>query len=296
MNTARFQTDASHLRVLPLGLKSAAGNIAEDLRAQVLGQLSERLNYDRLYQAALSDPELRRTQIELDAAMTNASEAREVVFELFQDLEGFSLEDYQPFSDLAGSVGRIHDFLVAALSEQGWTMRKTTDDLFEVCDHGGAIIARFTDDRERAMATDGLGLLGLDHPLVSEQLAKWRDTPAERLGVGVRQDDGPSAIVCWWLVEAATPKGDRKTQVHALAVTTAGGRATTLERQPERLLDGPPGNGFLDLTARRRVMSEIAEPALHRELQHRGLLAAGSSFSAELLAWVEVAGQRVSAT
>jgi hypothetical protein len=34
------------------------GNVAEDLRAQILGQLSERLNYDRLYQEALSDPEL----------------------------------------------------------------------------------------------------------------------------------------------------------------------------------------------------------------------------------------------
>ncbi len=55
---------------------------------QVLGQLSEKLNYNRLYQAALSDPELRRTKVELDAALANASEAREVVFELFQDLAG----------------------------------------------------------------------------------------------------------------------------------------------------------------------------------------------------------------
>jgi hypothetical protein len=273
-----------------LGKVDAVGNIAEDLRAQVLGQLSERLNYDRLYQAALSDPELRRTQIELDAAMANASEAREVVFELFQDLEDFSLADYQPFSDLAGSVGRIHDFLNAALSEQGWTMRKTADDLFEVCDRGGVTIARFTDDRERAMATDGLGLLGLDHPLVSEQLAKWRDTPAEQLGAGVRRDEDSPAVVCWWLVEAATPKGDRKTQVLALAVTTTGGRAMTLERQPERLLDGEPSIGFLNFAARVHFMSEAAEPALHRELQHRGLLAAGGSFSAELLGWVEAGG------
>jgi SNF2 family DNA or RNA helicase len=33
-----------------LGKVDEAGNVAEDLRAQVLGQLSERLNYDRLYQ------------------------------------------------------------------------------------------------------------------------------------------------------------------------------------------------------------------------------------------------------
>ena len=68
--------------------------IAEDLRAQILGQLSERLNYDRLYQEALSDPELKRTKVELEAALSNSREARQVVFDLFQDLEGFSLDDY----------------------------------------------------------------------------------------------------------------------------------------------------------------------------------------------------------
>ena len=55
------------------------GNVAEDLRAQILGQLSERLNYDRLYQEALSDPELKRTQVELEAALSNSREARQVV-------------------------------------------------------------------------------------------------------------------------------------------------------------------------------------------------------------------------
>lgn len=273
-----------------LGKVDDAGNVAEDLRAQVLGQLSERLNYDRLYQAALSDPELKRTQIELDAALANASEARHVVFELFQDLEGFSLEDYRPFSDLAGSVGRVQDFLAAALSEQGWTLQALGDTLFEVRDRGGAVAARFTDDRERAMATDGLGLLGLDHPIVAEQLAKWRATPAERLGAGVRQDEGDPGVVCWWLVEVATPQGDRKTQILVVAVSRTGGRLMAMERLPERLLDWPPHDGFLDLPARRRFMNDLAEPALQRELQHRALLAAGGSFSAELLGWLEVGG------
>ena len=271
-----------------LGKVDEAGNVAEDLRSQVLGQLSERLNYDRLYQAALSDPELRRTKVELDAALANASEARQVVFELFQDLDGFSLEDYRPFSDLAGSVGRIHDFFAAALAEQGWSLSRTADGLFEVNDRGGAVIARFTDDRDRAMATDGLGLLGLDHPLVAEQLAKWRATPPERLGSGVRTDSGEPAVVSWWLVEAATPQGDRSAQVLPIAITLAGGRVAALERLTERLLDRSPCKCFLDLPGRQRFMKDSAEPALQRELQHRGLLATGSSFSAELLGWLEV--------
>lgn len=94
------------------------GNVAEDLRTQILGQLSERLNYDRLYQEALSDPELKRTQIELEAAMSNSREARQVVFNLFQDLDGFSLDDYKPFSDVSSSLDRIVRFLSAALLER----------------------------------------------------------------------------------------------------------------------------------------------------------------------------------
>jgi len=71
-----------------LGKVDEHGNVAEDLRGQILGQLSERLNYDRLYQAAISDPELRRTKVELEAALSNASEARQVVFRAFPGPRG----------------------------------------------------------------------------------------------------------------------------------------------------------------------------------------------------------------
>ena len=92
-----------------LGKLDEEGNIAEDMRSQILGQLSERLNYDKLYQEALSDPELKRTKVELEAALTNAKEAREVVFNLFQDLQGFSLDEYQPFSDIPAAKSGSRD-------------------------------------------------------------------------------------------------------------------------------------------------------------------------------------------
>jgi hypothetical protein len=41
--------------------------------------LNDRLSYDQLYREALSDPELKRTREELEAAMSNAREARKVV-------------------------------------------------------------------------------------------------------------------------------------------------------------------------------------------------------------------------
>ncbi len=91
--------------------------ILDQLR-QILGQLAERLNYDKLYQEAISDPELKRTKVELEAALSNASEAREVVFELFQDLEGFSLDDYKPFSDVSSSLDRLVRFLSVAVVDR----------------------------------------------------------------------------------------------------------------------------------------------------------------------------------
>src|SRR5262249_49938090 len=102
-----------------LGKVDEHGNVAEDLRAQILGQLAERLSYDRLYQEALSDPELRRTRHELEAALANATEARKVVFELFQDLEGFSLEEYKPFADVSMGVDRLVRFMTRAEEGRG---------------------------------------------------------------------------------------------------------------------------------------------------------------------------------
>ena len=98
-------------------------------------------------------------------------------------------------------MGRIHHFFAVALAEQGWALRKAAVGLFQVVDQTGTAVARITDDRERAMATDGLGLLGLDHPLVASQLAKWRSTPPERLSSSERQTGGWSAVLRWWLFE-----------------------------------------------------------------------------------------------
>src|SRR5207244_7149346 len=74
-----------------LGKVDELGQVTEDLRGQILGQLSERVSYDKLYQDAVRDPTLVRTRQELEVAVDNARTARQVVWELFQDLESFRL-------------------------------------------------------------------------------------------------------------------------------------------------------------------------------------------------------------
>src|SRR5439155_9735988 len=142
----------------------------------ILGQLAERLSYDRLYQEALTDPELRRTQGELEAALSNADEARKVVFELFQDLEGFHLDDYKPFADVEAGRERIVRFLNAALEERGARIARGPEGTLELRD-ATAPPQRFTTNRDAARDDDGIDLLGIDHPIVEEALARCRSLP-----------------------------------------------------------------------------------------------------------------------
>ena len=145
-----------------LGKVDERGNVAEDLRMQILGQLSERLTYDTLYREALSDPQLRRTAEELAAAMSNATEARKVVFELFQDLDGFSLEDYKPFANVEAGFDRVVQFLGAAMSENGRHLKWLDGNTFTIVSQEGNSGVKFTTRRDLAREQEGVELMGLD--------------------------------------------------------------------------------------------------------------------------------------
>jgi hypothetical protein len=177
-----------------LGKVDEHGNVAEDLRSQVLGQLSERLTYDKLYREALGDPELRRTKEELEAALSNASEARKVVFELFQDLDGFSLDDYKPFADVKPGLERVLEFLRTSLAADGRRVEAQDDGTYVVKDAEQQTVCRFTLDREAARARADLDLLGLDHPLVQEAIKRWQATSPESVGVTVSGAEGPGVL------------------------------------------------------------------------------------------------------
>lgn len=273
-----------------LGKVDEQGNVAEDLRTQILGQLSERLTYDSLYREALSDPELRRTKQELDAAMANATEARKVVFELFQDLDGFSLEDYRPFANVADGFDRVVRFLRAALSEQGRQVEPLDENTYAILDSHGEPEMRFTTDREFAREQEGVELMGLDHLLVSEALQRWQGLDAEMLGAVVAGDDGP-AVVSWWLIQADGKSGEHRSFVQPLAVSAAGRRMTKLEREGVDLLSRPFGSSGLPLERRRALLRDAIEPMIQRELNHRGLVPENGGYSAKLVGWVEISGQ-----
>jgi SNF2 family DNA or RNA helicase len=271
-----------------VGKVDEMGNVAEDLRAQILGQLSERLNYDRLYHEALSDPELKRTTVELEAALSNSREARLVVFDLFQDLAGFSLDDYRPFSDIASSLDRLVHFFEASVKEGQQELVKLEDDTYKLVAANGNVRSIFTMDRDAATSKDGLELLGLDHPLVQEELARWRNLAPEEIGISIRGSMEATVLVSLWLIETSSVGGERRTTVQSIAVKEDGTRVPSAERHAEMLFQRQSTEPRLSPASRVELFSRVVEPTLERELKHKSGVQDDSSYSAELIGFIEV--------
>jgi len=268
------------------------GNIAEDLRAQILGQLSERLNYDRLYQAALSDPELKRTQLELEAALANSREARQVVFNLFQDLDGFSLDDYTPFADVATGLDRIARFIGSAAVEKQFKWTKIDEENYELHGNNGEPLGRFTTNREKAAVSDIMQLIGLDHPMIQVELERSRALPPEQVGISVCSDVDEPVILAIWKVETIAANNERKVLIQTIAIKHDGARVPAAERAAERFFKEPSKASKLTEEQRIDLFRNHLETALQRELQRKVGPAGQGSYSAELIGYIEIYPER----
>ena len=272
-----------------LGKVDERGEVAEDLRSQILGQLSERLSYERLYAEALGDPELKRTKVELEAAMSNASQAQAVVFELFQDLGGFNIDEYKPLSDTSAGMGALEKFLKAALEADGKKFEPAGGGLWQVIGRDGATVeARFVADRDRAVADEKLSLIGLDHPLISGYLDAYRSAPADALGISAKSREGKVGALALWQFVATNEKRHQVAKVVALAVDAAGHRQPALEKLPDELFTAEPATASLSRDQAAGLLSDAVEPMLHRDLIHRGFVREGQAYEANLVGWVEL--------
>ena len=275
-----------------VGKLDEQGNVAEDLRSQILGQLSEQISYEKLYQDALSDPSLKRTKHELAVALSNSAEAHKVVFELFQDLDGFNLDDYQPFADITASMKRLINFLTAAVENEKQTIAQVGEEIFELRNADGHSLLRFTTNRELACEDDKLDLMGIDHPLMQRILEHWQNVRPEELGVSVSGEQEQSHILTWWLVDIANQQGEQQFQVISLGINTNGERVPIIECLGADVLMQAPSLPSLTLSDRQRLLRDHLEPMLNRELHQRGLRESEGSFSTSLIGWVEIQGHR----
>ena len=174
-----------------------------------------------------------------------------------------------------------------ALQDRDQRLEPTGDHLFELRDSANSVLARFTDDRDKAASTEGLDLIGLDHPIVEDALGRARAIPPEELGTSVKMDDTTKGIASWWLVEAVTQKGERRSFVLPLVLREDGTRVPQAERNSDRFFSLPPVAGTMAPESRLDMLHRTIEPTLQRELRHRGVITDEGSYTTELLTWIE---------
>jgi hypothetical protein len=252
--------------------------------------LAERISYEQLYQDAVCDPTLKRTKQELEVALENARLARDVVFELFQDIETFNVEDYRQFDDGGVGMSRLLAFIRDGVQANGASLQQQSESVYEVTvPRDGSHV--FTTSRELAKERDKLELLGLEHPLVRRLLAGSRELPARDralMGRSGRSSREPS-ILSVWRIEIHGAGGFFRQAIVPLAVNSEGHRLPN----GEALLTGlreiqPAPEGVLDTARRRHLVSAVLPQMLRRDVEHRGLLSEGSSLAMWLVAWVEL--------
>lgn len=258
-----------------LGKVDEKGQVEEDLRSQILGQLSEQVNYQQLYSQALQDPELKRTRLELEAAMDNARHAKDAVFELFQDLDGFSLDDYAPLSDTGESIDDLIRFMQKALPYEGEAIEIRGQKQFALVKDGLEQML-FTTDREEATNSEKLHLIGLDHPVIVEQLDKYRNLDPEYLGF-YSSELNAGETVSVWEVRAANEKGHNVHSIMKLAVDGDGNRLPHLEKQIDAVFRAKGKNSAHEVDLHK------IEAVLERELHHRNIVKPEQSYSAKLI-------------
>lgn len=207
--------------------------------------------------------------------MDNARHAKDAVFELFQDLDGFSLDDYAPLSDTEGSIDDLIQFMQKALPYEGEAIEIRGQKQFALVKDGLDQIL-FTTDREEATNSEKLHLIGLDHPVISEQLDKFRNSDPEYLGFYSSElNHGES--VCIWEVRAANDKGHNVHSIIKLAVDSDGNRLPHLEKQIDVI--------FKTRSNSRKTLLDLhkIEEVLERELHHRNIVKPDQSYSAKLI-------------
>ncbi|MBU0462687.1 MAG: DEAD/DEAH box helicase family protein, partial [Proteobacteria bacterium] len=269
-----------------LGKIDEQGQIAEDLRGQVLGQLSSCLKYDSLYKEALSDPLLKRTRQELEVAMTNANLAREVVFELFQDLDRFNLGDYQKYDDQGQGMKRLVGFISRAARLHGGDFIKK-EQLKWLLQFPSDKPKLFTTDRDLAIKEDNLSLVGLEHPIIRELMVEYKALDNEARAIAGKMNGiASSGLLYIWFVQTQGKDAQLSKHIISIAITENGDRAPWLEKLSEKLLslnESRPDyiNVWKDLAINNKQrISEL----LHRELQYSGMIEENMTYSSKLLA------------
>jgi hypothetical protein len=142
--------------------------------------------------------------------------------------------------------------------------------------------------RRLCSGRDDIELLGLDHRLMQDELGRWRSLPPEEIGIAVHGGVDTPILLSFWLVESSTGNGERRVGVQIIAVRPDGTRVPAAERQADQYLSASAAAPAFTPSQRSKLFAGAVEPALQRELKHKGAANGDGSYSASLIGYVEV--------
>ena len=219
----------------------------------------------------------KRTEQELDVALKNALAAKEVVSNLFQDLDGFNIEEYQKCSDNGKNMARLVAFVEKQSFFSDYQYQVTADGLYELKNRKTGDSTIFTKDRKQALDSETLQLFGLEHPIVEQMLH-------DALGVHISEralicKSEESGIIVQWKVNISS-NGKKAIYIVKIGLSESGGRNKALEKSNKIIpFDSVP---IIPRISPSIIIS--AWNALVHEMEEKNLLSTGTVFNAEPLA------------
>ena len=142
---------------------------------------------------------------------------------------------------------------------------------------------QFTTDRDEANNSEQLQLIGLDHPFVENLLIRYRQLPAEEIGIAVKSS-GNNGILSIWEIETHNDKGHDVHSILKFAVDKDGNRLPIMEKQTEDIFQQLTVNS----SGNHVEMLPKLETIMERELKYRGIIKDEQPYSAGLIGWIEV--------
>jgi hypothetical protein len=209
------------------------------------------------------------------------------VFELFQDLGGFNIDDYRQFSDPSAGLSAIQRFLQVAAVVDGKTLVPVDNGVLELRGTSGCEES-FVLDRDRAISDETVSLLGLDNHMIAGYLHRYKSLDANEIGVRVLSMLERGGILSLWQITCQSDKGHQITSMVSLGVDTNEQRYPTLEKLAGDVFQFPCATGQGSLVNGGHLLHDIIEPMLHRDLLHRGMVKDGQAYQSALVGWVEV--------
>ena len=156
------------------------GEPAEDFRSDILGFIGSSPNYQDLYKRALIDRDYSRTEREISEAMEKARQASDALKELTQDLNAFSLSDYQALETKI-SLQDLQQFSQKAILRMGGSILPNGEgfkiEVPRALSHHQSILPKYesgTFDRDIAMRKRRIEFFGLGHPLIDALISYWQ--------------------------------------------------------------------------------------------------------------------------